>query len=50
MERRMMRKAQFGNLLVDIAIWVVLIGIVAYLVYKYVVMGGASWLPSAGEL
>jgi hypothetical protein len=44
-----MRKGQFGNVMVDIIIWLIVLAVVAYLVYHFVV-GGAGWIPGAGSI
>lgn len=44
-----MRRGQFGNIMVDIVFWVLIIGIVAFLAVKFV-KGGVDWIPGAGDL
>jgi hypothetical protein len=44
-----MRKGQFGNWLVDVVVWLIILGIVAYLVIHYIV-GTGGILPKPGGI
>jgi|GEM_PF-3666932 len=48
--RYLFRRGQFGNTLVDIIVWLIVIGIATYFIAHYIVGGGSNVITPAENI